>query len=400
MSSLTLAFLIVLFTALVGVVIAMARSSRAFSGYKDIEAETRALAKLLKGEIFRDGNDLVVSGNYQNLPTIVRFSVDVNTPAVNMRMQAPSTFNLSVVPKGARATEGRVLVRTSDDMFDARCVTRSDHPTQARMFVTGKPTLAALQKLCCSTKTYFTVTRGAMELSELVLPETMLSRHLGDHIAQMGSLAQVLRQMPGAESVKIDPIRRDTSHPVVKVALAVGVITVGLAVYLLERPAEVIVAAQTTLPAGISSLDAPNIAGVESYRVAAADDMDTGTAAWIRDAAGDVSGALALNMTGDSYANDSAYYLIGPKGERRLVVLVAHNGKMDMTYDSLAGVARVPQQYLASIEWSVAPGANADGDGLLIVQRPNDPSSASIVFVSGTKTVSGTPADYRNLRLR
>ncbi len=398
MSQYTLAIVILVATGLTGAFIALMRSSRLFAGYKDIENDARSLSKLLKGEIFRDGTDLVVSGNYNRLPTIIRFSVDVNTPAVNLRMQAPATFNMSVVPKGTRATEGRVLVRTTDEMFDARYVTRSDHPTQARMFVSGKATLQALQKLCCSTQTFFTVTRGAMELSELVLPETYLSKHLGDHVAQMGSLASVLRAMPGSEDVKIEAIKRDTSHPVVKIALAAGVILAIAAVFA-ERPQSVVSAHDNT-PTGVAAIDAPAIPGVEQFKLATVNDMDPGVASWVRDAQGEVTGHLQLNMTGDAHSNDAAYYLIGPGDSRRVVLLVNHTDRLDLKYRSLAAIARVPKEFVSEIDWAKPPATPGDGDGVLIVSDPNDPSTASIIFASGDKTVAGTPSDYHNIRLR
>ena len=399
MSQYTLAILIVVLTAAGGGVFALMRSSRLFAGYKDIEPDARALSKLLKGEIFRDGNDLVVSGNYNKLPTIVRFSVDVNTPAVNLRMQAPATFNMSVVPKGARATEGRVLVRTADEMFDARYVTRSDHPTQARMFVTGKPTLVALQKLCCSTQTYFTVTRGAIELSELVLPEHLIGQHLSDHIAQLGSLGNILRQMPGSEEVKIEAIRKDTSHPVVKIALVAGVVLALIVIFAREPQATVSAQQGDTLPANVSAIDAPGIPGIQQARVATANDMDPGLAAWVRDAQGDATGHLQLNLAGDAVSNDAAYYIIDQRGPR-VVILLNHANLVDIRYNNVAGFARVPKELASSIEWATPPTSPGDGDGVLIVTNAGDPASASIIFASGNKTVSGIPQDYRNLRLR
>src|SRR5579859_3507965 len=133
--------------AILGYFIAYFRDNATVRGYEELLPDVMALSKLLKAERFRDGNDLVVSGNYKKFPAIVRFSYDDNTPGLNIRMKAPSTFTLSVVPKGAKASEGRVQVRTSDEMFDARFVTRTDHPTQARMFLTGKQAPAMLQKL-------------------------------------------------------------------------------------------------------------------------------------------------------------------------------------------------------------------------------------------------------------
>src|SRR5579864_7515315 len=133
-----IALAIIFVVMLVGFVIAHFRDRNTYAGYEEIVGEARQVAKSLNGELFRDGTDLVASGNFLKLPVVVRFSYDENTPGLNMRMSAPSTFTLSVVPKGAQATEGRVLVRTSDDMFDAKFTSRSDHPNQAKIFLGGK----------------------------------------------------------------------------------------------------------------------------------------------------------------------------------------------------------------------------------------------------------------------
>src|SRR5205085_942517 len=164
------------------------------------------------------------------------------------------------VPKGARATEGRVLVKTPDDMFDARFTTRSDNPTQAKMFTSGKSVMQALQKVCCSSKTFFTVTPGAVELSELTLPQPYTARHVSDHIGMMGQLARELGEMPGSESMKIRAMQREGTSWILRAAVALGVIaavvTVIAATQDYGKPQPVDVAGDTTLPAGILPMDA------------------------------------------------------------------------------------------------------------------------------------------------
>ncbi len=104
LSPLQIALLIIAAVSIVGMVIAVVRSRRTYSEYEEIAGEARRLGSIIKGEIFRDGNDLVVSGNYGMLPTVVRFSNDENTPGLNMRMQAPATLTLSLVPSGVTPT--------------------------------------------------------------------------------------------------------------------------------------------------------------------------------------------------------------------------------------------------------------------------------------------------------
>jgi hypothetical protein len=194
-------------------------------------------------------------------------------------MKAPSTFTLSVVPKGAKASEGRVQVRTSDEMFDARFVTRTDHPTQARMFLSGKPVTGMLQKLCCSSKTFFTVVTGSLELSELVIPSPYTGKHVSDHLDMMGKMAQSLAAMPGADAVKITPYRGERNL-VFRSAMAVLVLT-GVAVLLSaiyerneKNAVPTVAAAGLQPPAGVSQADLQRLPGVTGWRVANADDFD------------------------------------------------------------------------------------------------------------------------------
>src|SRR5262249_9634020 len=117
---------------LIGVVASFLRKGALFKGYEDYRTEVPKIISAIKADVFCDGDDLVLGGNHKKYPVQVRFSYSETTPGLNIRMQAPVSFTFSVVPKGERATEGRVLVRTGDDMFDARFAARTDHPTQAK----------------------------------------------------------------------------------------------------------------------------------------------------------------------------------------------------------------------------------------------------------------------------
>ena len=71
--------------------------------------------------MFRDGNDLVLVGNFNSRPTQVRFSYDENTPGLNVRMQAPVSFTFSVVPASClgnvTATKSAAFMRPSTALY-------------------------------------------------------------------------------------------------------------------------------------------------------------------------------------------------------------------------------------------------------------------------------------------
>ncbi|MDP9267916.1 MAG: hypothetical protein M3P27_06265 [Acidobacteriota bacterium] len=405
MSPIAIALLVVVAVALIGLVISTMRGKSTFSGYEELATDARAIAKTLThAEIFRDGNDLVISGNFQKLPTLIRFSYDQNTPALNIHMKAPATFTLSVVPKGARSTEGRVLVRTPDDMFDARFTTRSDNPTQAKMFTSGKRVMQALQKVCCSSKTFFTVTPGAVELSELTMPQPYTARHVSDHIAMMGQLARELGEMPGSESMKIRALQREDTSWVLRGAVVLGVVAAIVTVVTATRdhgkPPPMDIGHEASLPAGVMPVDAQNIARIEGWRVAEDADFGGAVKGWLRDNDQPAQGRLAGDFTGLGGATDAAYLLINDASRKRRIVLVGHgSGYYDVSFDKLDGIARLPHRFIERVEWASPLAVGPDGDGLVLILDGEDPKSAVALFLKDKKIVSGKPVDYQRMRL-
>ena len=63
MHPVVLALLILLAVGGVGYIIHALRMGKAFAGYEELTKDAQQIAKSLGGEIFRDGNDLVISGN-------------------------------------------------------------------------------------------------------------------------------------------------------------------------------------------------------------------------------------------------------------------------------------------------------------------------------------------------
>ena len=400
-----IALTIVALVTLVGFLIAHFRDRNTYAGYEEIIGEARQIARSLKGEVFRDGTDLVASGNFFKLPVIVRFSYAENTPGLNVRMSAPATFTLSVVPKGAQATEGRVLVRTNDDMFDAKFTSRSDHPNQAKIFLGGKTVNAALHKLCCSQKTFFTMTSGSMELSELVIPEPYTAHHVLDHLESMRRLAVASAEMPGAHTVAIHEIEKERAV-VGRIAIALGVITAVLVVVGATRNLTSSAKAGPVDPGaaiagrGIPPIDARNIPQAARYRTVTENDLDPGAAAFLRQF-GDVhAGRVPGNYSGQNNPRDVAYLLVADQGGSRVVLLANGMNKLDTEFTNIAFIGRVPQDRLSNVSWvNPAPAAAPDGDGLLIVRNVNDQTSGSIAYLSGGRVVTGTPANFNQISL-
>jgi hypothetical protein len=382
------------------------RKSSTFSGYGDVAADAQRVQRALKGEVFRDGSDLVVSGSQDKLPTVVRFSYDENTPGLNIRMSAPANFTLTISPKGSQAVgEGKTLVRTSDDMFDARFVTRTDHVAQAKMFVGGKQALALMQKLCCSSKTFVSIGKGYIEMSELVIPIPYTSAHIVDHVQSMAKLALQLQAMPGAETVKIEAYKREGSSMLAKAAIAVALIG-GLAYWVAEarRPDTSLTelkarAGSTALPEGVLPVDAPKLGTLDGWRLVTTDDFDPDTAAWARGQGIQLQGRIEGDFSGKNNPRDVVYVLTDGADTTRVAVIADDQLVSDMRYPKVLVAAKFSKYNWNSTQWATAP-VNPTGDGLMIVTRKDDPKSGMVLFWNGRRLDNAVPQNYQRVNLQ
>jgi hypothetical protein len=389
----------------VGAIIVMMRKSSTFSGYTDVAADAQRVQRAIKGETFRDGNDLVVSGSQDKLPVTVRFSYDENTPGLSIRMSVPGNFTLTISPKGSQAPgEGKMLVRTSDDMFDARFVTKTDHMAQAKMFVGGKQALALLQKLCCSSKTFVSIGKGYVELSELVIPTPYTSAHIVDHLQNMAKLGLQLQAMPGAETVKIAAYKREGSSMVGKAAVFIALLG-GIAYFvadarkpdtsLTELKAQ---AGSSLLPAGVFPVDAPKLGSLDGWRVMTAEDFDADGTAWARGQGAQVQGRIEGDFSGKS-TGDVAYVLTDGNGTTRVEVIADGQLVSDVRYPRLAVAAKFSKYNWNTTQWVTAP-VDPAGDGLILVTRKDDPKSALVLFWNGKRVDNAVPQNYQRVNLQ
>jgi hypothetical protein len=398
-SPLALSFLAVILLAILGAVVALVRSRATFAGYRDIEPDARQVARALKGEIFRDASDVVVSGNHGGLPTIVRFSRAENTPGLNLRMEAPATFSLSVVPRGEQAGDGRIPLRTGDEAFDVRYTVRVSDPTQGRMFLGGKPAMAALQKLCTSGATFLNISSGSVEYSELAFPAIPAARRITAIISAMGELAASLKLMPGAHLIAIQPIRRGSSLGA-RLAIAAGVLA-ALAGLLfvgqnLQANPELPKITGEPRPEGVNAVDAPHIANLRGWRLASDADFDGNACGWLRSTGARVSGRIPADFGG---GRDVAYILADLNGGRRVVLLIGGENRYDSQFPYLALATRIPRSSFAATQWLGRQTPQPDGDGLLLVRAPNEPASGLVLYTEGRRIMSAVPLDYQTISL-
>lgn len=399
-SPLVIAFAIVSLLAFVGAIVALYRRSLLFHGYKELKHDAREIARTFRGDVYRDGNDLVIAGNMNKLPVNVRFSQEENTPGLFIRMEMPALFHLTIVPQGSsQSGEGRTVVRLGDRQFDNRFTTRTDQPSHFRMLLSPR-VIADLQKLCCSNKTYLNIERGAMELTEAVIPTAFIARHVNDHLQQMAEVAKEMAEMPGAHEIKIKPIAVERNL-VARTAIAIGVVAaIGtVAVGYNQRQPRVATALAAEPTPGIEPVDARLIPGAGAWRlINPRDDFDPAGLTWAQNNGIALAGRMAADFSGTGEGRDAVYVLRRPNGIFRIALISRGENRYDVTYDKLAVVAPFPKRIVQDTQWAGAAPDQPDGDGLLIAYDPGNPANVVVIFLKGDRIISGQPAHYESIQ--
>ncbi|HMC31897.1 MAG TPA: hypothetical protein VKL99_13760 [Candidatus Angelobacter sp.] len=403
MQPLALILNIAILVAIIGIIVYWVRRFAVFLGYKAIQPDVLQIAELLKTDAVREGSDVVVAGHYGGFPTIVRFSHRVDTPGLDIQMRVPASFNFSLTPKAfSSGAEGRVLARTGSAALDRRFSARTDHPLEFKMVTAVSTTLGGLEQLCCSTQTGFVVKDRTMELSELTIPP-FTANHVFDHLQSMLAVARSVREMPGADQIKIEPLpRRGSSWPV-RVALAGGLAC--LVALLFTQPYSHPAGANANvnppqLSSGVPPADAARLQQLEGWHVARVDEFSGAALRFFREHNLEPSGHIQGDFGGRGSAADSAYLLIDNTGRRRVSLLAKGQVAYDAIFPQADFLARVSKSNLAKIQWmSQAPQFTADGDALLVVQNANDPTASMVLLRHGTQTYSASPADFSKIDL-
>jgi hypothetical protein len=394
-----LIFNIAMIVGIVGIIVYWVRRFATFLGYKAIQPDVLQIADLLNTQPTRDRSDVVIAGYYGGNPTIVRFSHRVDTPGLDVQMRVPATINLFLVPKTAAITgEGRVLMRTGSTALDRRFNARSDHPMEIRMLTAGNTIRASLEQLCCSTQTGLSIKDRVIELSELTIPP-FTANHVFDHLQSMLMLAKGVREMPGTDLVKVEPLPPKVNSWPVRIALAGGLAClVGL---LFAQPYSHPAAASNLAPvSGILPADAVRLQQLQGWRVAKTEDFSISALRFLADHKLDTSGHIMGDFGGRGGEADSAYFLVDATGRKRVSMMAKGMVAYDAIFAHADALARIPKSSVAKIQWmSSAPQVPPDGDALLVVQNANEPTASVVLLRHGTQTDTARPADFNKIDL-
>jgi hypothetical protein len=393
-----------------GCVVLLVREAILFRGYRSLKRITKALRATLRGSTFRDGTDLVISGFYRGVPTVVRFSFAENTPEVNLWMKVGSAMNLFISHKSSKLADGRVRIPTRDSWFDDRFTIRTDNPNDAVALLTDSRAFEELKRLCCSPGTSIALSRESLELSELTIPQPNTLKHLTGH---MDSLAEMAVRV-GAIS-NLDPSKTKIYVPdrylLARAALVVLIVAGGLEVYSAARRyatnSTAVADGESTPTPSIPAEDQVQIPAFDAWRLATPEDFDPATVAWMREHRKVVSGRLTGTFAGPDQPAGSSYLLVPADPSRkntwRFVMLSQGRSVVDGAYTGVLAIVPVSKSSLANVTWQASDktvSAPPDGDGVMLIRREGDTNSAILFFLSEGKLQTKVPADYLGVALR
>ena len=396
-----LAALIIAVVSLAGVIAASVRNHRTFLGYEDVAEDARALSKKVKGQIFRDGPDLVISGNYEQLPTIIRLSHSEHTPGVSIEMKVPAKFKFSLTPKQSDNVPAGTPVTVPS--LAANFLGRTDSSFEASQLIAAASVKKALAGICWSNKVFLEISPGRLLINELLIPSDLLTR-ISDELDYGSALSAQLEKFPGADVRKIQIIKHDRSSWVFRGALAAGIVVTiaGVAqnaVNASNRPAP----APAIKDAGLIPLvDASLITHFQEWRPAADNDFAPGFASWLQSYGIKPSYVVEFSSNHSNGRDAKAYFLVNDQQQKRVVAIVDHRVAFDAIFPSAEGLAVVPIDSLEKVQWQMhqAPYTAAPGDGLLLVRNQGQVDGATLLFFAGDTMYSGTPENYEHIDIQ
>jgi hypothetical protein len=386
--------------SLIGGILIIAQKAHIFSGYEEIAPDVREIAADFRAQISRGGEDLVVSGNRNGVPTTLRFSHAENTPAFIARGHAPVNFNLQVARKGRRFAGEGALLRLDNPRLNKFLVCCTTDLVQAKIFLGFPAVQTELEKLPWSANTLLTFSVGRIELTEPALPPD-LADYVLNQCNSISILAEECRKMPNAGEVNVARIPREKAW-VLRSALAAGVLVSVAIMPFRSGKAEGASPVISQSIEGIEAGDSKIIRDARNWRLGKDEDMELSFLAWIDPQGNGGHFKFSMDADGKHESNDKAYLLTSEKSSNiKRVVWIADRRLVYDYVGPLIGVAKVPRDEMDHMRWSEAgtPKESPDGDGLLVVREYGTPNGASIFFLHDGVLCSGTPADYRSLSL-
>jgi len=404
-SPVTIAILVWGLLCLITVIAASVKRKRTFAGYGYIASDIQRIRRSIhNSDVFRDGNDLVVSGNHDGMPVVVRFSNADTAPGLRISCGAPIDFELAFSPKTRSSIGDGVSLKLDNFNLTRRFNIRGNAREQAKLLLGLPQAQEQIEKLCCSSNNSLLLSQGNIEFSDLLIPAET-AHHVGSRLRSLAILSRETAKLPGASRIKVVPINKWSRSWVLKFALAVGVLAAIVTIASERAPSGLAVSesSESRKPEGISEPEMKIIPDARQWELADPLTFDLGFTAWMERFGVSPSSKIQINSDGVGQAFGTAYLLVTRKTPdvKRAVWVNAHEVVCDIV-DKIEGIATVPKQNISRISWSEsgAPAESPDGDGLLVVRDYSNPAGATVFFTRNGKLHSAVPADFHNVELR
>ena len=402
-----IAIVVALAIPIFGYLIELIRGQLRLNNFREIRKDVQTLAKGLHGEVDRDESDLLVRGHYGQWPVLVRFSRSEYEPGVSVQIPVPSNLTLYCYPVSHEGEEGSVPLRTSDERFMSHFrLSTNNSPLEVSMILSSPAVLAELSKIADS-QTHITLENHNLELAEAVIIPGQLAARLMNGIRGLARIAAEATEVHGGRGAVPTAAKRRTNwfRAAYLGASATIFIVLGIIAFL-ERPARKVEAQVPVMPvhAELPDAFAKQVPQLQGWHVSDASEFDTDAAAWMQQLGQRASGHVTVNMD-SATSQDDAYVLKraqGPLGTNanRLLLFINSQERYDAEMPQIAALGRISKDRISSIEWrGRGPSGAPNGDGILVIQRYNDPSSAIVFFLSGSKLLTGVPKDFRVISL-
>ena len=398
-------FLLAVAIPLLGYIVEVLLGKFSLRGYGAITRDVRLLAAAIHGKTDRDGEDLVLRGNAYSWPVSVRFSQSDLKPGLNITMSVPSDITLFCIPRDQEHEVGRVPLHSANPRFEARFRISTNHPSEARIIFSSDAELVDVEKLCSSVSTLLALENRTLELSELVLPEDNVYRHVLSQIEGIAKIADAAAQMSGPDATKAGSgFARQwnwfrTAYVGLPILLILSILVLAGAHRAPSAPAM-----PAPDPVGISRDEVAQISDIQQWRLAQPQDFQPFALSWLQQKGARFAGRIPVSFT-NSATGGVAYILKRNDGadrrSTRLVMLVDGQLRLDLAMPEVGIVARIPVDAIESIQWAGrAPVGQPDSDGIVVVRSLEGPETATVFFFSGLHLLSGKPKDYQSLSVR
>jgi hypothetical protein len=402
-----IAVVLALAIPVVGFFVELIRGQLLLRDFSEIRKEIQTLVKGIGGEIDRDESDLLVRGHYGQWPVLVRFSRSEYEPGVSVQLPVPTNLTLYCYPVSHEGQEGSVPLRTSDERFMSHFrLSTNNSPLEVSMILSSPAVLAELSKIM-ENQSYLTLENRNLELAEAVIVPDHLASRLMNCVRGMARIAAEATEVHGGSgAVPAAPKRKPNWFRVAYLAAPVVVFVVLGVIAFLERPSRQVEAqpAPASQHAVMPQALAAQVPQLQDWHVSETADFDPAAVSWLQQQGQRASGHVTANMDGNA-GQDSVYILkrpVGPLGtnSNRLVLFIDDQKRYDAELPQIAVAGRISKDRLGSMDWrGRGPSRSADRDGIIVIQRYNDPSSAIVFFLSGPKLLTGVPKDFRAISL-